>query len=48
MKAYAVILCGGSGSRMGAKENKTLLKVGGVPAAVRCVRAFAPAVKTQP
>lgn len=45
MKAYAVILCGGSGSRMGAKENKTLLKVGGVPAAVRCVHAFAPAVK---
>ena len=45
MKAYAVILCGGSGSRMGAKENKTLLKVGGVPAAVRCARAFAPAVK---
>ncbi|MCR4886342.1 MAG: 2-C-methyl-D-erythritol 2,4-cyclodiphosphate synthase [Clostridiales bacterium] len=44
MKAYAVILCGGSGSRMGKKENKTLLKIGGVPSAVRCVRAFAPAV----
>ena len=44
MKAYAVILCGGSGSRMGKKENKTLLKIGGVPSAVRCARAFAPAV----
>ena len=40
MKVYAVILCGGSGQRMGREGNKTLLKVGGVPAAVRCVRAF--------
>ena len=40
MKVYAVILCGGSGQRMGLKGNKTLLPVGGVPAAVRCVRAF--------
>ena len=40
MKVYAVLLCGGSGSRMGAKENKTLLKVGGVPAIVRCARVF--------
>ncbi len=40
MNVYAVILCGGSGTRMGAKENKTLLKIGGVPGIVRCVRAF--------
>lgn len=40
MKVYAVILCGGSGQRMGKDGNKTLLQVGGVPAVVRCVRAF--------
>ena len=45
MNAYALILCGGSGTRMGADENKTLLKVGGVPAVVRCYRAFQKAVK---
>ena len=44
MNAYAVILCGGSGTRMGAKQNKTLLPVDGVPAVVKCVRAFAPLV----
>ena len=37
---YAVILCGGSGTRMGANQNKTLLKVGGVPAVIRCLRAY--------
>ncbi len=41
MKAYAVILCGGSGTRMGGPGNKTLLKTGGVPAIVRGFRAFA-------
>ena len=45
MNAYALILCGGSGTRMGADGNKTLLKVGGVPAVVRCFRAFQKAVK---
>ena len=45
MNAYALILCGGSGTRMGMDENKTLLKVGGVPAVVRCFRAFQKAVK---
>jgi len=40
MSAWAVILCGGSSTRMGAGENKTLLKVGGVPAVIRCIRAF--------
>ena len=33
----AVIVCGGRGTRMGAGSvSKTLLKVGGVPSAVRC------------
>lgn len=41
MKTYAVILCGGSGTRMGAAGNKTLLKTGGVPAIVRGFRTFA-------
>ena len=41
MNVYAVILCGGSGTRMGAAGNKTLLKTGGVPAIVRGFRAFA-------
>ena len=45
MNTYALILCGGSGARMGISENKTLLKVGGVPAVVRCFRAFQHAVK---
>ena len=40
MNAYAVILCGGSGTRMGAAENKTLLMIGGEPGIVRCVRTF--------
>ncbi len=42
MNAYALLLCGGSGTRMGARENKTLLRIGGVPAIVRCFRAFQP------
>ena len=41
MNVYAVILCGGSGTRMGVSGNKTLLKTGGVPAIVRSFRAFA-------
>ena len=45
MNTYALLLCGGSGTRMGANENKTLLKIGGVPAIVRCFRAFRGAVK---
>ena len=44
MKVYAVILCGGSGARMGASGNKTLLPVGGEPAIVRSFRAFSGAV----
>ena len=40
MNVYAVILCGGSGTRMGGPGNKTLLQTGGVPAVVRSVKAF--------
>lgn len=40
MSVYALILCGGSGTRMGAAGNKTLLPVGGAPAVVRCLQAF--------
>ncbi|MBR5110784.1 MAG: 2-C-methyl-D-erythritol 4-phosphate cytidylyltransferase [Clostridia bacterium] len=45
MNVYALLLCGGSGTRMGVKENKTLLKIGGVPAIIRSFRAFEPLVK---
>jgi len=37
---YAIILAGGSGSRMGADRNKVLLSLGGEPVIVRSVRAF--------
>lgn len=40
MSAWAVILCGGSGVRMGGKGNKTLLEIGGTPSVAKCVRAF--------
>ena len=40
MISAAVILCGGSGTRMGVKGNKTLLQVDGVPAVVKCFQAF--------
>ncbi len=40
MSVYAVILCGGSGTRMGAAENKTLLPIGGTPALIRSLTAF--------
>ena len=39
---WAIVLAGGSGTRMGAGMNKVLLKVGGIPAIVRSLRAFAP------
>ncbi|MBQ2700398.1 MAG: 2-C-methyl-D-erythritol 4-phosphate cytidylyltransferase, partial [Clostridia bacterium] len=39
---WAIVLAGGSGTRMGAGMNKVLLKVGGVPAIVRSLRAFMP------
>ncbi|MDD6682115.1 MAG: 2-C-methyl-D-erythritol 2,4-cyclodiphosphate synthase [Clostridiales bacterium] len=40
MISAALILCGGSGTRMGAKGNKTLLQVDDVPAVVKCFQAF--------
>ncbi len=40
MSIFAVMLCGGSGSRMGAPINKTLLSVEGEKAVVRGLRAF--------
>lgn len=38
---YAIILAGGSGSRMGAGRNKVLLEVGGERVITRAVKAFA-------
>ena len=40
MNEYAILLCGGSGTRMGSIVNKTLLKIGSEPAVVKCFRAF--------
>lgn len=37
---YAIILAGGSGSRMGAGKNKVLLELQGVPVITRAVKAF--------
>lgn len=37
---YAIVLAGGSGSRMGADRNKILLELRGEPVIVRSVRAF--------
>ncbi len=37
---YAIVLAGGSGSRMGADRNKVLLPLAGEPVIVRSVRAF--------
>ncbi len=40
MSVYAVMVCGGSGTRMGAGINKTLLPVGDVPSCVRAGRTL--------
>ncbi|MDD3409424.1 MAG: 2-C-methyl-D-erythritol 4-phosphate cytidylyltransferase [Eubacteriales bacterium] len=40
MKAWLILLCGGSGSRMGAPVNKVLLPLRGVPALVRAAAPF--------
>ena len=37
---YAIVLAGGSGSRMGVSKNKVLLDLLGEPVIVRSVRAF--------
>lgn len=38
--AYAIILAGGSGQRMGIKDNKVYLPLHGVPALIRCIKPF--------
>ena len=40
MKAYAMILGGGSGTRMGADRNKVFLPIRGIPAIVRATVPF--------
>lgn len=40
MKAYALILGGGSSSRMGGEENKVFLPIRGIPAVVRATVPF--------
>ena len=40
MSATGILLCGGSGTRMGSTENKTLLPLDGVPACVRAARTL--------
>ena len=40
MKAYAVILGGGSGTRMGGDRNKVFLPIRGIPAIVRATVPF--------
>ena len=37
---YAIILAGGSGSRMGAERNKVLLELAGKPVIIRAIEAF--------
>ncbi len=44
MAWYAIILCGGSGTRMGAAQNKVLLPVCGKAAVRRAAEAFVPLV----
>lgn len=40
MNIWAIILCGGRGSRMGAGKNKTLLRVDGETVFIKSMRAF--------
>jgi 2-C-methyl-D-erythritol 4-phosphate cytidylyltransferase len=40
MKAYAILLGGGSGSRMGGDRNKVLMPIRGIPAIVRAAAPF--------
>lgn len=42
---HAIILAGGSGSRMGADRNKVLLELQGIPVIVRAIEAFNDLVK---
>lgn len=40
MSAYGILLCGGSGTRMGTAASKTLIRLGGVPACVRAAKTL--------
>lgn len=40
MKAYAIVLGGGSGTRMGGEINKVLLPLNGVPVIIRAIAPF--------
>ena len=40
MSAYAIVLAGGSGQRMGAEGNKVFLPIRGIPAIVRAIAPF--------
>lgn len=40
MKAYAIVLGGGSGTRMGAERNKVFLPLRGIPAIIRALAPF--------
>ena len=40
MSVCVILVCGGSGTRMGSEQNKTLLTVGGVPSCVRAARTL--------
>ncbi len=42
---YAILLAGGSGSRMGAGQNKVLMELCGTPVIIRAVKAFEGLVK---
>ena len=40
MSTWAILLAAGSGQRMGAKKNKVLLRLGGIPVVLRSLRAM--------
>ena len=40
MKTYAIVLAGGSGTRMGAEINKVFLPIRGIPAIIRAIAPF--------
>ena len=44
MSVYAILVCGGSGTRIGLQQNKTLYPVGGIPSCIRAGRTLLTAV----
>ena len=44
MSVYAILVCGGSGTRIGLQQNKTLYPVGGIPSCIRAGRTLLKAV----